>query len=1083
MRNGKRKRETGKITSLEFNDLTGVEASAMLLEDETYIAFPSENQSRIQSPQGELASFTALQQPNDYPIKEHINTKEKEKKKHLSRSSFNNNDKDKQESVPHTSGIPLAPTICFPSTSNLENKDENFVPKYQGCHGMDSPSLSSVGTNPEIVSTPYLNLNENKNLDNQCFVSKDPPGTDDFIPFEVGERILLPGGVVSLNLYFTVPLVWTAEKTHAYIERFRRNLSTRNGSVIEDSLSITNHNILNGDMDGERLFGNETEPECQTESETTEPESESELDLRNEAKTKSVQGGVKCHMFRNESRRVKTKCNIEGLSKTPPYQEDEEEKTITVFVREYVLAKHETNLSFPYLLYLQGGPGLASPRISSINSGWMRRALKNFRVLLLDQRGTGKSSPISMQTLSSTVYSPSDQFSILLNYRADSIIRDCEAIRLAYLTRITMLNDSSVKSSTLASMAMCKIRNENLNKEIRVASGTEPRRNSTYVPTNLINDHNFNNVSTKISDFRKDDDRYFYNTQKWTVLGQSYGGFVLLSYLSTYPEGLAACLFTGGLPPLSTENYEEIYRRLYRRVMQQNLKYYTRYPEDAARVRKIVHYLHLRKRIPLPSGGYLTPNRFLQLGTNLGDSTGCEDLHFLIEDAFVEKNCFSPKFQQENLKTTATSNDNSVNNNNRNIMNSTEGKPEKEEKFLAIEKVEAENEDTRKSAKDINEEEEPLELTYKFLRSIEAAQQIYDTSPLYSILHEQIYCHGKNSPPPRWAAHRILTWDPKFRSIFDYEEKLPRYNAKGNMNPFKDLMDKEFAPLPQQIIDTEETNLLHLPVGYKHEHMHKFFYHKNNKRKKNSQNDNEFVDRPASISLKCSSGLDLAEHRKIGQISSYHSASSFDTVNSCDTFCTFNYNCQCTLMKMRNNSTIDASKDATSMNDSLFPGKSPFMKRNNSTNLSTKKEESLSILKNCIFFTAEGTHPWMFDDYIGLQNFRDVANMFSSSKSCTPALYDIEKLKQNKVPCASIIYTSDMYVDSEYSIETASCINNMYTWVCDEYNHAALNEHGYVILDKLLRGIHAHVNVSTTTTANADQTNNNKQIPSNDNFL
>lgn len=37
---------------------------------------------------------------------------------------------------------------------------------------------------------------------------------------------------------------------------------------------------------------------------------------------------------------------------------------------------------------------------------------------------------------------------------------------------------------------------------------------------------------------------------KWTVLGQSFGGFCLLTYLSKHPEALKAGLFTGGLPPI-----------------------------------------------------------------------------------------------------------------------------------------------------------------------------------------------------------------------------------------------------------------------------------------------------------------------------------------------------------------------------------------------------------------------------------------------------------------------------------------------------------------------------------------------------
>ena len=40
-------------------------------------------------------------------------------------------------------------------------------------------------------------------------------------------------------------------------------------------------------------------------------------------------------------------------------------------------------------------------------------------------------------------------------------------------------------------------------------------------------------------------------TGKWTILGQSYGGFCATTYLSYYPCGLQAVLMTGGLPPFA----------------------------------------------------------------------------------------------------------------------------------------------------------------------------------------------------------------------------------------------------------------------------------------------------------------------------------------------------------------------------------------------------------------------------------------------------------------------------------------------------------------------------------------------------
>ena len=42
----------------------------------------------------------------------------------------------------------------------------------------------------------------------------------------------------------------------------------------------------------------------------------------------------------------------------------------------------------PCLMYLQGGPGFAAPRPACPPGGWMAPALKEFRLLLLDQVGT-----------------------------------------------------------------------------------------------------------------------------------------------------------------------------------------------------------------------------------------------------------------------------------------------------------------------------------------------------------------------------------------------------------------------------------------------------------------------------------------------------------------------------------------------------------------------------------------------------------------------------------------------------------------------------------------------------------------------
>ena len=65
---------------------------------------------------------------------------------------------------------------------------------------------------------------------------------------------------------------------------------------------------------------------------------------------------------------------------------------IEVFAREVVAAKGDAR-HLPWLVFFQGGPGFASPRPLN-NSGWLKRAVQDYRVLLLDQRGTGRSTPV-----------------------------------------------------------------------------------------------------------------------------------------------------------------------------------------------------------------------------------------------------------------------------------------------------------------------------------------------------------------------------------------------------------------------------------------------------------------------------------------------------------------------------------------------------------------------------------------------------------------------------------------------------------------------------------------------------------------
>ena len=96
---------------------------------------------------------------------------------------------------------------------------------------------------------------------------------------------------------------------------------------------------------------------------------------------------------------------------------------ITVFTREVAAPDGADR---PYLVFLQGGPGYEATRPTSPPTGLLKRAVQDYRVLLLDQRGTGRSTPVGSEIPGD---SPEAQASYLTHFRADSIVRDLERIR------------------------------------------------------------------------------------------------------------------------------------------------------------------------------------------------------------------------------------------------------------------------------------------------------------------------------------------------------------------------------------------------------------------------------------------------------------------------------------------------------------------------------------------------------------------------------------------------------------------------------------------------------------------------------
>ncbi|KAL5343622.1 Alpha/Beta hydrolase protein [Aspergillus crustosus] len=215
--------------------------------------------------------------------------------------------------------------------------------------------------------------------------------------------------------------------------------------------------------------------------------------------------------------------------------------------------KEEKHPPTPWLVYLQGGPGMGCRPPQEY--GWVGTALdKGYQVLFLDQRGTGLSSTITAATLA-LQGNAIKQAEYLKQFRADNIVRDCEAIRRCLTTD------------------------------------------------------------------------YPEEKRKWSIIGQSFGGFCAVTYLSKFPEGLAEAFICGGLPPL-VNGPDPVYTRTYEKLLQRNTAYYAKFPEDVDRVKKIAGYLKQNK-VTVPSGT-LTPERIQQFGIMFGMHGGLDSVHDLV---------------------------------------------------------------------------------------------------------------------------------------------------------------------------------------------------------------------------------------------------------------------------------------------------------------------------------------------------------------------------------------------------------------------------------------------------------------------
>ncbi len=236
------------------------------------------------------------------------------------------------------------------------------------------------------------------------------------------------------------------------------------------------------------------------------------------------------------------------------WTDPEDGRTVEIFAREVVDPARDRE-TLPQLLFLQGGPGGKSPRPGN-GPPWLEEALRTYRVILLDQRGTGRSGRIDASRIAAMA--PPDRIAgTLCRFRADSIVRDAELLRKT------------------------------------VFGGT-----------------------------------------RWETLGQSYGGFITLTYLSIAPEGLAACYVAGGLPGLDA-SAEDVYRRTFPRARAKTRRFYERFPDDAVRIGAVADLVE-RTDVRLPDGDRLTVRRLQIVGIDFGMAPGFENVHWLFEDPFVD---------------------------------------------------------------------------------------------------------------------------------------------------------------------------------------------------------------------------------------------------------------------------------------------------------------------------------------------------------------------------------------------------------------------------------------------------------------
>ena len=249
--------------------------------------------------------------------------------------------------------------------------------------------------------------------------------------------------------------------------------------------------------------------------------------------------------------------------------------SLSFFYRVVTSPANQNRDDLPLLVFFQGGPGGKSPRpLNPSSDGWIGEAIKHFRVILPDQRGTGRSSAVTPRVIERIgaegfegVTGARGQADYLHRFFADSIVRDMEYMRV----------------------------------------------------------HEFGG-------------------RRWVSEGQSYGGFITLSYLSTFPEAFVACFTTGGIASLPADA-DTLYAHTFNKLMMKMRIFYDRYPQDKKILADIADRFS-QGDVRLPNGDPATVERLQNLGSGFGMKPGFERVHWLLDDAFDGDGHLTPGFLQ-----------------------------------------------------------------------------------------------------------------------------------------------------------------------------------------------------------------------------------------------------------------------------------------------------------------------------------------------------------------------------------------------------------------------------------------------------